>query len=137
MEAPQTAGSLANNISRKHIERVELCKMLVHHSFRHHIEVTMSEPTKSALALQKQLEAATEKVKQLKARKAQIDARERAKVSKEKRAEDSRRKILIGAYVLSMKDREQIQKMMDQYLSEDRDRALFGLPPKATSKPGA
>lgn len=95
----------------------------------------MTEPTKTALTLQKQLEAATEKVKQLKARKAQIEARERAKASKEQKALDTRRKILLGAYMLKKYSPDQIKQMMGEYLTEDRDRAIFGLHQKPVAKP--
>ena len=49
------------------------------------------------------------------------------------RAVDTRKKILVGAYVLEVKykDKEQeLVKLMDGFLVRDNDRALFDLPPK-------
>lgn len=75
-------------------------------------------------------------LKQAKAKRQQIEARKRAVESKQKRATDTRKKILIGAAIQSMIERGQwsadnLQRIMDQTLTRDDDRALFGLPPKA------
>lgn len=76
-------------------------------------------------------------LEKLKGQKAKIEARiqgaeARAKVKTRK--QDTRRKILIGAYYLD-KAREnnsmdEINKLMDKYLSRDSDRKLFDLTPK-------
>ena len=55
------------------------------------------------------------------------------RVKKKERAEDTRKKILVGAYFLEVKykDKEQeLAKLIDGFLVRDSDRALFGLPPK-------
>lgn len=77
-------------------------------------------------------------LKQAKAQKQKIEARKRAVESKQKRAQDTRKKILIGAAIQSMIERGQwsadnLQKIMDQTLVREDDRALFNLPPKVTS----
>ena len=77
-------------------------------------------------------------LKQAKAQKQKIEARKRAVESKQKRALDTRKKILIGAAIQSMIERGQwtadnLQKIMDQTLVRDDDRALFSLPPKVTA----
>ena len=77
-------------------------------------------------------------LKQAKAQKQKIDARKRAVESKQKRATETRKKILIGAAIQSMIERgqwtaENLQKIMDQTLIRDDDRALFNLPPKVTT----
>lgn len=77
-------------------------------------------------------------LKQAKAQKQKIDARKRAAESKQKRATETRKKILIGAAIQSMIERgqwtaENLQKIMDQTLIRDDDRALFNLPPKVTT----
>ena len=77
-------------------------------------------------------------LKQAKAKKQQIEARKRAVESKQKRATETRKKILIGAAIQSMIERgqwsaENLQKIMDQTLIRDEDRALFALPPKVTT----
>ena len=75
-------------------------------------------------------------LKQAKAKRQQIEARKRAVESRQKRATDTRKKILIGAAIQSMIERgqwsaENLQKIMDQTLTRDNDRALFGLSPKS------
>lgn len=54
------------------------------------------------------------------------------KDAKQKRAEDTRRKIMIGSYILAqvekgMMDKNDLIKSLDSYLTKDRDRILFGL----------
>lgn len=86
--------------------------------------------TKAIQTVQQQLEAAQARVKQLKAKQQALQARERAKEAKQRRADDTRRKILLGAYLMKQCQEPQLAELMDGYLDEDRDRALFGLPPK-------
>lgn len=76
-----------------------------------------------------------EKLRQAKAKQAQINARKRAAESKKKRQEDTRRKVLIGALVMAEIERGShlkptIDGLLDAGLTKDADRALFGLPPK-------
>jgi hypothetical protein len=57
----------------------------------------------------------------------------KALVKKVDRANDTRKKILVGAYFLDVKykDKEdELKKLMDGFLVRDNDRALFDLPPK-------
>ena len=83
----------------------------------------------------KQLE---EKLQQARAKKAQIDARKRAAETKKRRQEDTRKKVLVGAVVLAEIDRggyikSTVERLLDQYVLKDADRALFGLKPKAVN----
>ena len=76
------------------------------------------------------------KLKQAKARKQQLEARKRALSSKKQRADDTRRKILVGAAILSKVDRgewprSRLLEMMGQTLTRPDDRALFNLDGKA------
>ena len=76
------------------------------------------------------------KLKQAKARKQQLEARKRAIDSKKNRANDTRRKILVGAAILAKVDRGEWPKarlldMMNQTLTRLDDRALFDLDGKA------
>jgi hypothetical protein len=74
-----------------------------------------------------------DKLKQLKLRKQQAEARLRAIETKRRRSQDTRRKILIGAAVLDAQARGEVtglQDVLDKYLLREDDRALFGLPPK-------
>ena len=57
--------------------------------------------TKSAENIEKKIEAQLEKLKQLKAQKQAIEARERSKQKEQERKDDTRRKILLGAWVLN------------------------------------
>ena len=76
------------------------------------------------------------RLKQAKARKQQIEARKRAMGSKKNRANDTRRKILVGAAILAKVDRGEWPKarlldMMSQTLTRLDDRALFDLDGKS------
>ncbi|MEI8588212.1 mobilization protein [Acinetobacter baumannii] len=89
--------------------------------------------TKAAETLEKKIEAQLEKLKQLKARKQAIEAREKSKQKEQERKDDTRRKILLGSLALKkMQDDSEKAKIiadLNDYLTEDRDRLLFGLQP--------
>ncbi len=79
----------------------------------------------------KKLEELLKKREQL---NAQIQ-KERNKQSQQKRKEDTRRKILLGALMIEMMekgelDEKKILKRLDGYLTKDIDRNLFPLPVK-------
>ena len=88
--------------------------------------------TKATETLEKKIEAQLEKLKQLKARKQAIEAREKSKQKEQERKDDTRRKILLGSYLIKkMSDneanKEKILAELNEYLTEDRDRELFNL----------
>ena len=87
--------------------------------------------TKAAENLEKKIEAQLEKLKQLKARKQAIEAREKSKQKEQERKEDTRRKILLGSYLIKKMqneaNKEKILAELNEYLTEDRDRQLFNL----------
>jgi len=88
--------------------------------------------TKSADNLDKKIEAQLEKLKQLKAQKQAIEAREKTKQKEQERKDDTRRKILLGSYLIKKMqneaNKEKILAELNEYLTENRDRQLFGLP---------
>ena len=89
--------------------------------------------TKSAENIEKKIEAQLEKLKQLKAQKQAIEARERTKKKEQKRKDDTRRKILLGSYLIKKMqaneaNKEKILAELNEYLTENRDRQLFDLP---------
>jgi len=89
--------------------------------------------TKSAENIEKKIEAQLEKLKQLKAQKQAIEARERTQKKEQERKDDTRRKILLGSYLIKkMSDneanKEKILAELNDYLTENRDRQLFDLP---------
>ena len=88
--------------------------------------------TKSAENIEKKIEAQLEKLKQLKAQKQAIDAREKTKQKEQDRKDDTRRKILLGSYLIKKMqneaNREKILAELNEYLTENRDRQLFDLP---------
>ena len=87
--------------------------------------------TKSAENIEKKIEAQLEKLKQLKAQKQAIDAREKTKQKEQERKDDTRRKILLGSYLIKKMqneaNKEKILAELNEYLTENRDRQLFGL----------
>ena len=89
--------------------------------------------TKAAETLEKKIEAQLEKLKQLKARKQAIEAREKSKQKEQERKDDTRRKILLGSYLIKKMNaneanKEKILAELNDYLTENRDRQLFDLP---------
>ena len=94
--------------------------------------------TKAAETLEKKIEAQLEKLKQLKARKQAIEARERSKQKEQERKDDTRRKILLGSYLIKKMqneaNKEKILAELNEYLTEERDRQLFDLPNIEISK---
>jgi hypothetical protein len=73
-----------------------------------------------------------EKLKQAKALKQKVEALAKSAENKQKRAADTRRKILVGAAILAKVERgewpkDKMLEMMGQQLTRDDDRALFDL----------
>ena len=72
-----------------------------------------------------------EKLNQLKAQKQAIETREKKKATEQQRKDDTRRKILLGSYLLKKMEneanKEKILAELSEYLTEDRDKKLFGL----------
>ena len=81
--------------------------------------------------LDKKIQAQIEKLKQLKAQKQAVEARDRAKLKEQERKDDTRRKILLGSYLFKKMEneanKEKILAELNEYLKEDRDRQLFNL----------
>jgi membrane protein involved in colicin uptake len=82
------------------------------------------------------ISALKEKLKQEQAKKASIEARKRAAEAKKSRSDATRKKILMGAIVQILLERERLsasdlEAIMDETLTRSDDRALFGLQPLA------
>lgn len=79
---------------------------------------------------------AAEKLKQARALKQKQEAKKRATLAKVERAADTRRKVLVGAFILEQLERNGIGAALLTYesgrfadwLTRDHDRELFGLP---------
>ncbi len=100
--------------------------------------------------LEQKIEKQEERLKQLKAQKQAIQDREKKKISEQQRKEETRKKILLGSYLLKkldklnkMKNEEEEEKKilaeLNEYLTEDRDRKLFNMLPveKAKKEPNS
>ena len=92
--------------------------------------------------IEARIKAQEQKLKQLKAQKQQIEARKRSAAAKITRQQDTRRKVLAGAMILEMMERDEntrqrFMQRLDSYLTRPDDRALFGLPEKAVTAPAA
>lgn len=72
-----------------------------------------------------------ERLKQLKVQKQATIAREKGKQKEQDRKDDTRRKILLGSYLLKKmeneENKEKILAEMNEYLTQERDRKLFNL----------
>ena len=76
-------------------------------------------------------------LKQQEQLKARIQS-ERAKESKRNRQLETRKKILAGSYLLHKykDDPESLKKLLDPFLTRDRDRSVFDLPNGQPEKDG-
>ena len=85
----------------------------------------------SIYVLNEKIAKQQEKLNQLKAQKQAIEAREKKKATEQQRKDDTRRKILLGSYLLKKMEneanKEKILAELSEYLTEDRDKKLFGL----------
>ena len=84
-------------------------------------------------SIDKKLDALLEKQKQLKAQKQAAQAREHSKQQAQARKDDTRRKILIGSFIIKqietdLEAKNRLLSKLDEYLTENRDRKLFDLP---------
>lgn len=88
--------------------------------------------------IEEQINAAEQRLKQLKALKQKRDARTRMTEAKKRRADDTRRKILMGAFALEVLERAGVSpdlyeiggERFKDWLTRSDDRALFGLAPE-------
>ncbi len=77
------------------------------------------------------------KLKQAKALKLKVESKKKAVDQKANRAMDTRRKILVGSFFLSLDEyqgengRWILRDRLDPFLTRPDDRALFGLEPRA------
>ena len=88
--------------------------------------------------LPSRIAALEQKLSELKVRQQRQARRERTLQSQRERREDTRRKILVGACLLTRLQRgaltrEALLAMLDPFLTRPDDRALFGLPEKPTA----
>lgn len=81
-------------------------------------------------SVDERIEAAQQRLQQLKAEKQRHEAKLRLDENKKARKEDNRRKMLIGAAVMKKWPSGEIKGLMDEFLVRSGERALFGLPPK-------
>lgn len=91
-------------------------------------------------AIEERIETLQKKLNEAKAKKQRLDAKKRAKERSVSRANDTRRKILVGAVYLALADKDDealaaLNKRMDMALERDDDRALFDLPPYRNRRP--
>lgn len=81
--------------------------------------------------LEQKITKQEEGLKQLKAQKQAVLAREKAKQKEQQRKDETRRKILLGSYLLKKMEneanKEKILADLNEFLTEDRDRKLFNL----------
>lgn len=84
-----------------------------------------------ATSIEDRIKQQEEKLKQLKIRKAKIEAAQKSAEAKKNRADDTRRKILVGSLVMEMMGQDaelkaSITAKLKSYLTRDHDRELFG-----------
>ncbi|RZK17025.1 MAG: mobilization protein [Pedobacter sp.] len=93
----------------------------------------MATSTERTAKLEASIEAQAKKLAELKAKKAKIDARGRYKEKAEERKKETRRLVLLGAFLKSRMDASEETKAknmtgLDGFLKRPEERALFDLP---------
>lgn len=93
----------------------------------------------STASIEAKIKAQETKLKQLKAQKQQMEARQRAAAAKVTRQQDTRRKVLVGAVILAKVEcgewpKDKLLAMLDSTLIRAGDRALFELSPEASQQ---
>lgn len=86
------------------------------------------------------IKAIQDKLKQAKARKQKMDASKKAAETKALRARDTRKKILLGAFMLDRMEKNQdyaakLMPSLNEFFKRDDDRAIFGLEPLQKQAP--
>jgi len=81
--------------------------------------------------IDQQIEAAKQRLEQLKAKKQKVEAQKRALEQKRSRKDDTRRKILLGAMILEQMEKDEVKRAsiladLDVHLVRTDDRTLFG-----------
>jgi hypothetical protein len=89
--------------------------------------------------LSERTEALENRLRELKHRQQRVEARKRTLQDQRERREDTRRKILVGALVLTQIERgeyprERLHKALDAFLTRPSDRALFSLDARASQR---
>jgi multidrug resistance efflux pump len=89
--------------------------------------------------------ATTSSLERLEAKKRELEAKianAKAKLSKKSRAEDTRRKILVGAATIAANNAEDprmpdtlLAAILGEYITTARDRSFLGLPPLPPTEP--
>jgi predicted transcriptional regulator len=95
--------------------------------------MSMATSAERTAKLEASIEAQAKKLAELKAKKAKLDARGRYKEKAEERKKETRRLILLGAYLKSRMDADEEAKhktllALDGFLNRPEERALFGFP---------
>src|SRR6185437_5472130 len=90
--------------------------------------------------LSERIETLEERLRQLRARQSRSALRQRTLQSRRDRKDDTRRKILVGALVLTQVERgelsrESLRDSLNAFLSRPDERALFDLPPLPSPGP--
>ena len=91
--------------------------------------------TKKLDEIRRQMTRTAKKLSQLDARYELQLAKETKAAGKRARNNETRRKILLGAYLLATHDDDALAALMEDYLTRDDDRSLFGLEPLEKTLP--
>ena len=96
--------------------------------------MTDEKEPKPKLTLEQKIEQQEQKLKQLKAQQEAKLAKEKERQKEQDRKDDTRIKILLGSYLKKKMDsnpdfNSQILDELENYLTAERDRKLFGLSP--------
>lgn len=86
-------------------------------------------PLTPAQKARKRADALAAEAAQARARAQRLEAIEREKMEKARRADDTRRKVLLGAYVMHAQPDVANSVEFAAWLTRPNDRALFGLQP--------
>ena len=100
----------------------------------------MATAQERAQKLQATIDAQHKRLMDLKATKAKLEARERSRLKVDERKKETRRLVLLGAFLKSRMEASDETRLktisgLDRFLQRTDERALFDLPPHSTALP--
>lgn len=100
----------------------------------------MATAQERAQKLQATIDAQHKRLMDLKAAKAKLEARERSRLKVDERKKETRRLVLLGAFLKSRMEASEETRVktisgLDRFLQRTDERSLFNLPPNSESNP--
>lgn len=89
--------------------------------------------------IEEKIEALAAKLKEAKAEKSRAEAKKKALLNKQLRADDTRRKVLLGSLMIQMMEKDpafknHVYSQLPSFLTRDNDKKLFNISENTTGE---